>query len=156
MGAMLNDATGSDQMSGGRHAERKLHQFPIVRSFMTHAPYTIGRHELLGVAKRLMREHDIRHLPVVEVETVVGLVSQQDLLRAEALPALNPFEAKVAEVMSEDVFSTSPDASLAEVVAEMARRRIGSAVIVEEGRCVGVFTHTDALTALTELLSEPA
>jgi acetoin utilization protein AcuB len=110
---------------------------------------------LLGIAERVMRDHHIRHLPVLDGERVTGVLSQRDALMAESLPGVNPLEVRVEEVMAEEVFTASPDAPLAEVVTEMMKRKIGSAVIVEEGRCVGVFTTTDALTALAELLSEP-
>jgi acetoin utilization protein AcuB len=134
---------------------RKLHQFPLVRSYMNPSPQTVNRAESLSVAERVMREHRIHHLPVLDGEQVTGLLSQRDALLAESLPGVNPLEVRVEEVMAEQVFTASPDAPLAEVVSEMMKRKIGSAVIVEEGRCVGVFTTTDALTALAELLSEP-
>ena len=83
---------------------RKLHQFPLVRSYMT---------------------------PTTR-------------------------ETKAADVMAPDALSVPPNAPLAEVAAEMAKRKLGRAVIVEGDRCVGTFTSKDALVALSDILSEPA
>lgn len=136
--------------------QRKFHQFPLVRAYMSAAPQTIGRAEPLVIAERRMQEHGIRHLPVMDGDRVIGVLSQRDALFAESLPGVNPTEIRVEEVMAETVFTATPDAPLAEVVGEMARRKIGSAVIIEDGRCVGVFTTSDALAALQDVLSEPA
>jgi acetoin utilization protein AcuB len=45
-----------------------------------------------------------------------------------------------------------PDTPVDEVAREMADRRYGCAVVIEGGKVVGVFTTTDALRALSELL----
>jgi acetoin utilization protein AcuB len=49
----------------------------------------------------------------------------------------------------------TPEAPLAEVVATLLERRIGSAIVIDEGRVVGVFTMVDALRALSDLLKRP-
>ncbi|HEY0708665.1 MAG TPA: CBS domain-containing protein [Polyangia bacterium] len=135
---------------------RKLHQFPLVRSFMTPAPPSaVQRRQSLSSADRLMRERHIPQVPVVEGATVVGLLSQRDVLMAEMLPGVNSMDVKVDEVMTAHVFSTTPDAPLAEVVTEMQKRGVASVAVVEDGRCVGFFTANEALTALAELLTEP-
>ena len=135
---------------------RKQHQFPLVRSFMTPVPETVGRQQSLSSAERLMREHDIPHVPVVEGATVVGLLTQRDAVMAEGLPGVNSLDVRVDDVMTAHVFSTTPDAPLAEVVTEMQKRGVESVAVVENGHCIGLFTATDALTALAELLTEPA
>jgi len=134
-------------------AQARVHQYPVIRRFMTPAPHTIGRNQTLAVAERMMRDHDIRHLPVLEGGEIVGMLSHRDVLFVEALPGTRPAEILVEEAMVETVVSASPDTPLAEAVEEMARRKIGSTVVTEGGHVVGVFTTTDALNALAELLS---
>jgi len=63
----------------------------------------------------------------------------------------------VEDAMVPDVYITSQDAPLATVAGEMARQRVGSAIVLKDDHVVGVFTAVDALRALAETLtSRPA
>lgn len=124
-----------------------------VSEFMSSSPHTIGPEATLCAAHALMRTHRIRHLPVTQAGELVGLVSERDLLRLEGVPGVKPSMVLVEEAMTEDPMSLSPATSLEWVAAAMAERRLGSTVIVEDGKVVGVFTTTDALRALQELLA---
>ncbi|TMA86328.1 MAG: CBS domain-containing protein, partial [Deltaproteobacteria bacterium] len=57
-------------------------------------------------------------------------------------------ELRLGEVMTADPLTAAPSASLAEIAAAMRGRGVGSTVIVEEGRVVGIVTERDALAAL--------
>jgi acetoin utilization protein AcuB len=126
----------------------------LVRSHMTPSPLTIGSQQTLETAEELMRTHHIRHLPVLEGGRLVGVVSARDLKLVESLPGIDPATVKVEEAMTSDVYSVSPGSSLEWVATELAARKLGSAVVVEQERVVGVFTTIDALRALSELLGE--
>lgn len=54
---------------------------------------------------------------------------------------------KVSEIMTREVFTTTPAASVADVAGEMVRGRIGSALVMEGGWLAGIFTERDALRA---------
>jgi acetoin utilization protein AcuB len=119
---------------------------------MTAAPHTIAPTSSLSRAVKTMRDHQVRHLPVVDHERVVGVLSQRDILIMESLPGVNPTEVRVEEAMVRDVFTAAPDTPVGEVVETMIERRLGS-TIVSDGECIlGVFTTTDALRALHDLL----
>ena len=113
---------------------------PTIERFMTPAPHTIGFRETLATAHRLMGEHGIRHLPVLESGRLVGIVSQRDLHLIETLRGVNPEEVEVSEAMTPSPYTVSPRASLRRVAAEMALHKYGSAVVLEKARVVGVFT----------------
>jgi acetoin utilization protein AcuB len=119
---------------------------------MTRAPRTIQPGCSLAEAHALMRAHRIRHLPVLEDGKLVGMVSQRDLAVIESLPDVNPAEVPVEDAMTEDVFVVTPTTHLADVATDMAERKRGSAVVMQGGRVVGVFTVTDACRALADLL----
>jgi acetoin utilization protein AcuB len=121
---------------------------------MSASPRTISPGSSLATAHRLMRSAGIRHLPVVDRGAVVGLLSARDLLLLETLPNVSPGEARVYEAMVHDVFAVAPDAPLGEVVETMIERKLGSAVVVDDGLVVGVLTTIDALRALHELLEQ--
>jgi acetoin utilization protein AcuB len=107
----------------------------------------------MAEAHQIMRDHGVRHLPVMQAGLLSGIVSARDLALVESLPDVDPRKIAVEEAMSEDVYSVSPDTSLRVVTAEMAERKLGSAVVVQDGKVIGVFTVTDACRALTLLLS---
>jgi len=129
-----------------------VHQFPVVGQYMTGAPHTIERTRSLAAARELMLQHQVRHLPVVDGKTIVGVLSERDVLMLEALPGVNPPEVRVEEAMVKDVFTVPPEAPVGEVIESMIDGRLGSAIVCEEDRVVGVFTTVDALRALHDLL----
>lgn len=106
----------------------------------------------MALAHQMMRKYSIRHLPVLHAGKVVGMVTMRDLHLLETLPDVDPHETGVEEAMSTDVFEVERAAPLADVADTMAARKLGSAVIVERGAVIGVFTTTDALRALAAAL----
>jgi acetoin utilization protein AcuB len=127
-----------------------------VRQFMTTMPTTIEDDLELGDAKVRMYELGVHHLPVVHDGQLVGILSARDIAVAEALTTMDPQRIPVAKVMSAVPFTCGPNAHLEAVAREMAEHHYGSAVVVDRehpGHIVGVFTTTDALRALSEVLA---
>jgi acetoin utilization protein AcuB len=117
---------------------------------MTDHPHTIGSEQSISEAARRMQEHRIRHLPVLEGGALVGMISDRDVLLGERVsPPLT-----VADVMSPETFAVSPDARVSAVVAKMAEQRLGSAVVMQGTKVIGIFTTTDALQMLARALGE--
>lgn len=127
---------------------------PAVEAVMTPLPLSIGMDARVLEARELMAEHDIRHLPITEEGRLVGVVTERDI-GLVLDPELDlPFheELRVRSVGVLDAYVAAPDTPLDEVVAEMARRRIGSALVARDGRLLGIFTVTDACRLLAETL----
>ena len=127
-----------------------------VGAIMTPQPVTVGRQESLATAHRLMRSHDIRHLPVLEQGDLVGILSQRDLLLLETLRGVDIDEDLVEDAMTTDTYAVSPDTPVATVARHMARKRYGCAVIMERGRVAGIFTATDALRIVAAVVPTAA
>jgi acetoin utilization protein AcuB len=125
---------------------------PHVDKYMTPSPYSVGQEQALAQAHRLMRDHQIRHLPVLHGGKLVGMLSDRDLHLIETLRDVDPEKVTVEEAMSTIVYTVSPKAALDEVVREMAHHKYGSAVIEDNGKVVGVFTTVDAMRAFADLL----
>jgi acetoin utilization protein AcuB len=122
-----------------------------IRKYMSHGLHTIGQEQTLNVAHDVMRQHNVRHLPVLEGGKLVGVLSQRDLHLIETLRDVDPATTTVDEAMTGDVYVTGPDAPLEEVASQMAEHKYGSAIIVERGKVIGLFTTVDALSALSAL-----
>jgi acetoin utilization protein AcuB len=127
----------------------------LIDEFMTRTVHTIGTRSPLTEAHRMMNEHAIRHLPVLEGGRLVGMVSMRDLHLIETLKGVDPKEVTVDEAMSQDAYTVPPGTALAEVARTMAMHKYGSAVVAKDGRVEGIFTTIDALKALDALLSTP-
>ena len=124
----------------------------VVERFMTRDPVVVGSQHTLAQAHQIMRENAVRHLPVVDAGRLVGIVSQRDLYLLETLRGVDVARELVEEAMSAEPIAVPPDAALDEVAEQMASRKHGSAVVVEGGKVVGIFTTTDALRALVSVL----
>jgi acetoin utilization protein AcuB len=125
---------------------------PKIRAHMTPAPHSIGRDQPLTRAHALMREHHIRHLPVLDGGLLVGLLSDRDLHLIETLRDVDPERVSVEEAMSSVVYAVGPDAPLDAVLEEMAKHKYGCAVVMQQQHVIGIFTTSDACHAFAALL----
>lgn len=101
----------------------------------------------------LFRKSRFRHLPVVKDGKAVGIISDRDVLLSRPMGVSAIIRA--SEVMTPSPYSVSIDAPLEDVALELSRRKFGSAMVYDRsGRFYGIFTATDALNALVELLRE--
>lgn len=125
---------------------------PKVTEYMTAGPYAVGPKEPLAEARKLMARHQIRHLPVTTDGKLVGILSERDLQLVWTLAHAPAERLTVEDAMTSDPYTIAPDTPIREAVRQMAQRRIGSAVVVEERRVVGVFTSVDAMHALADVL----
>jgi acetoin utilization protein AcuB len=124
---------------------------PTISKYMTTTPHSIGSHQTIKTASQMMKELGIRHLPVLEGGTLTGILSDRDVKMALTFSGANE-ETKVDQIAFEDPYLVKPDAKLDEVVATMAEKKIGSALVVDNHKLVGIFTTVDALKAFSDLL----
>ncbi|MGE0400245.1 MAG: CBS domain-containing protein [Kofleriaceae bacterium] len=125
--------------------------------YMTAKPVTIVRTAMLADAHRILREHAIRHLPVVDdAGNLCGIVSQRDLQLIETLSDVDPESVRVEEAMVENPFIVTGDTALDEVVEIMGEHKYGSVVVMGRSGVDGIFTAVDACRALTEILRREA
>jgi len=106
--------------------------------------------EIMG----LMKENDVRHLPVIENNKIVGIISERDL----RIFSLNKHWAEkftAKDIMTKNPYIVSLGTSLEHVISTMRKRKIGSAIVVDEKETIrGIFTSTDALFALDKFIKE--
>lgn len=125
---------------------------PQISKYMTTTPHTAPPGLTLTEAMKLMKEHQIRHLPILDGGQLIGMLTERDIRMIESLKDVNPALVIAADAMSQEVYAVSPESTLDEVAAEMASKKYGSAVVMQNQKVVGIFTVVDALTALAELL----
>lgn len=130
---------------------------PLVKSVMTPFPYSIDRNEPVEIAEKMMKEHEIRHLPVTEQGKLVGVITRQDVKRAMVFGqnAVSKEECLVKNICEEEPYIVDLYEPLENVVINMAEKHVTSALVVKKGKLVGIFTVADACRFLGKLLRSP-
>lgn len=82
----------------------------------------------------------------------MGIVSHRDLAVLEAISKAHPSELRVVDAMSREPYTVPSTAPLREVAQVMADRKYGAVVVVNDGQVGGIFTTTDGLRLLAQLL----
>ncbi|NOX60470.1 MAG: CBS domain-containing protein [Chloroflexi bacterium] len=135
----------------------------LVKDAMTTDPIVVRPTTTLPEIRDLMKEHNIRRVPVVrENGQLVGIISDHDVMTALPSPAttlskwemntlLDQLEAK--EFMTSPVYVTSPDCPLEEVARFLRDRKIGAMPVMEGDRLVGIVTESDIFRAFVDMLS---
>jgi acetoin utilization protein AcuB len=123
-----------------------------IAEFMTKSPVLVERTATMASALRTMDQHGFRHLPVMAGGKLVGVVSERELKIVENMRGIDSAMCVVGDFIVGPPYSVSPTATLREVAREMAAHKYGSAVVVDDGKVVGLFTTTDALRALDSVL----
>jgi acetoin utilization protein AcuB len=126
---------------------------PAIEQYMTPSPHSIGAEQTLERAHVMMREHVIRHLPVLHGGRLVGMLTDRDVHLLETLKDVDPHLVTVSDAMSTSVYAVAPDTPLRDVALEMAKHKYGSAVVMHGHKVVGIFTTVDACQALADQLS---
>lgn len=120
---------------------------------MTPSPHTIGFDIPLITGQEMMREHKIRHLPVLHGGKLVGILSERNVQFGLGMKHGERFT--VEDVMMPDVFTVSLETAVSDVVDAMAQEKYGAAIVQNSaGKVVGVFTTVDACRLLARTLKQ--
>jgi CBS domain-containing protein len=137
----------------------------IARELMTPDPLTVTPQASIAEVWDLMREADVRHIPVVQDDALVGMVSDRDLarvdiarlLRVEGADALREeLTTPIAKVMSSNVIAVEPETEIGDVIDLLLEHKIGAVPVVQEEtrEVLGIISYVDVLRALQGILSE--
>jgi len=131
-----------------------MDHIPTMAAMMTPFPFYVDISDSLLRARDLMREHEVRHLPVVKGHELLGILTDRDLKRALdpdlGLPPKT--ELFVRDVYLPDPYVVDDHSPLDDVLEHMATHHLGSALVTKHGRLAGIFTSTDACRAYSEHL----
>ena len=134
------------------------HRVPVSQ-IMTKDVVKLTTKNTLFDAEKLFKEHNIRHLPVVSGNQLIGILSYSDLLRI-SFSELSDNEEKVdttvynaytiEQVMAKNPVGVSPDQTVRDVTEILAKQSFHSLPVVENGKLKGVITTTDLLKYFLE------
>ena len=116
---------------------------------MTPFPYAVDVGEDLATAAQMMKEHGVRHLPVIaDRHDLVGVISDRDVRSA----ATEDAHVTVGDLCRSPAYSVDLETPLRLVLLEMAEQHLGSALVTRRGKLVGILTTTDVCVALADVL----
>lgn len=129
---------------------------PKISKYMTTTPFSIEAKESVTRALEIMKEKDIRHLPVMRDSQVIGMLTDRDVktMLSLTVPGMNTSKILAEDICSDKPYTTKPEALLNEVASEMAENKYGSAVVIDHGKLVGIFTAMDACKALSDICEQ--
>lgn len=134
-----------------------------VKDLMTARLDVLSAYDSVDLARVVMQLDDVRHLPVVDGDKVVGMLSHRDILRAQhselthSPGEIRRFESKcpVRAIMTHTVETVSPDAPALEAATKLREFGFGALPVVDENKLVGIITTTDFLEMVIRHLSDP-
>jgi acetoin utilization protein AcuB len=119
-----------------------------IRDIMQRPVVTVGAGESRGRARQLMDAHGIGHLPVVDGDGLVGVLSRREVMAGdgaarEAEPAPETDDLAVERVMNRPVVTLDSNASIAWAAALVRSLDIGCIPVVDNRQLVGIVTRRD-------------
>lgn len=136
-----------------------------VADIMTSNPATVGRGTPLAEVIGLMKTQSCRHVPVVDGDTIIGIITDRDIRLAMNSPFVlherKQDQALLNDVTAEACMTRGPmtieAAAPAERAAELMNTyKFGSLPVVREGRLVGIITVTDILRSYIDVVKQRA
>jgi len=122
----------------------------LVSQIMSQKIVTISPDKRVGQALKLMQKHQIRHVPVMVRNRMVGWITSRDL--REVLLASMLEEIKVGDVMVQAPISVTPDTEVDEAARLIHEHKIGGMPVMEGDQLVGVITMLDLISAFISML----
>ncbi|MHB0754717.1 CBS domain-containing protein [Polaribacter sp. M15] len=113
---------------------------------------TLGVFDSLETAEKLFKKNKIRHIPVVDDDKIVGMLSYSDLLRISFADVTNNEENvdafvydmfSIQQLMAKNLTVVTPEATIRDVAQIFAEKEFHALPVVQEGVLEGIITTTD-------------
>ena len=134
----------------------------LISTIMSTNIIALNRDDDLETAELLFKRHNIRHIPVVKEEVVIGMLSYTDLLRISFADAVDETETDIEtlvynmftidQVMAKNVITVPSDSTIKEVAQILATKEFHALPVVDNGLLVGIVTTTDLINYLLKQL----
>ena len=124
-----------------------------VFEYTTPNPYFVNSDDSIGEIAEVIMQKGVRHIPVMEDGEIVGVISHRDI-------GFRYYDSIDRELTAKDIMTPEPyivdfNTPLESVAFNMSQRKIGSAIVQDcHGDLVGIFTSTDALNALIDVIRD--
>ncbi|MCD2259883.1 CBS domain-containing protein [Psychroserpens luteolus] len=131
-----------------------------ISTIMTKDIITLNLTDNLETAELLFKKNNIRHIPVVSGDKIIGMLSYTDLLRISFADAVDEGEQDVdtvvynmftiEQVMAKNVVSVGSNSTIKDVAEMLAKKEFHALPVVDNNKLVGIVTTTDLINFLIE------
>jgi len=131
-----------------------------VSKIMSDNLVTLNSKDDLTTAEELFKTHQIRHIPIVQGQEIIGMLSHTDLLRVSYAETIQEYETEfdivlnsiftIEQVMTKNVVTVQANSTIREVAEILAEREFHALPVIENNDLVGIVTTTDLITYLLE------
>jgi CBS domain-containing protein len=131
-----------------------------VREIMMGSPVTLSPDDTLDLVNDIISLGRIRHIPVLEGDRLVGVISERDLM-GRAVAAIFGMKRKsksallktyqIKDFMKKKVVTVGPDTPIKDAARLMAEKKIGCVPVLTDGSLIGLVTTTDILRYVERL-----
>jgi len=115
----------------------------LLKDIMIRDVITISPDKTAQDAARLMAEHGIGSVVVMDSDKVIGIITERDLVRKVCAKDIPSSKVKIQDIMSTPIITAEPDLPIEAAVQRMFNNKIRRLPIVENGRLVGIVTISD-------------
>ena len=133
------------------------------KDIMSEEVFSINADESIWEALNIMSRAEIRHVPVLSDDRVVGMISDRDVRSFEVpydesvkdpMNAIERLEQSVSGLVERELISVHPESSLSEVIEVMLAEKVGALVVVDpaSGSLEGVVSYIDILGAVQSIV----
>ena len=139
-----------------------MKKIELISTIMSTNIIALNREDDLEKAEILFKRHKIRHIPVVNEDVIIGMLSYTDLLRISFADAVDETETEIEtlvynmftidQVMAKNVVTVPSDATIKEVAKILATKEFHALPVVDNGCLVGIVTTTDLINYLLKQL----
>ena len=139
-----------------------MKKIELISTIMSTNIIALNREDDLEKAEILFKRHKIRHIPVVNEDVIIGMLSYTDLLRISFADAVDETETEIEtlvynmftidQVMAKNVVTVPSDATIKEVAKILSTKEFHALPVVDNGCLVGIVTTTDLINYLLKQL----
>ena len=111
--------------------------------------HSIRPDQLVFDALQIMADKDIGALPVIDGEgKMIGMFSERDYARKVALHGISSKEAKVADIMSTELYTVGPSVSTLECMAVMTEKKVRHLPVLDHNKILGIVSIGDIVNQI--------
>lgn len=123
-----------------------------VHDAMSEKVLTASESDTVAYVARMMRDHGIGSVVIIEFGKIIGIITERDLVRRVLASNLDPEKIKVSEIMSKPVHTVSSDMEVSEAAQQMSERNVRRLPVVDSGKLAGIITERDLLRVAPPLV----
>ena len=118
---------------------------------MTEKPVSLPSTATLEECAKSMAKCHVGGLPIMEGTRLVGILTEQDIVRNVVAKGLDPKKVKIRDVMEKKIITISPDQDIYDALVQMRDMNIRHLPVTDEGKMIGLLTLKDILKIQPQL-----